>query len=72
MTFLAKLAVYVTTACLIIIYFLVGLLPCALYWITWSAWWFLLYLLIVPGMLIAAAVVQGIAIEQNKKAGAGK
>lgn len=72
MTFLQKLALYVTTGCLIIIYFLIGLLPCALFWLTWSAWWFLLYLLIVPGMLLTAAIVEDTAIKQNKKAGGSK
>lgn len=68
MTFLEKLAIYVTTACLIIIYFLLGLLPGFLYWVTWNALWFLLYLIIIPAMLIAAATVQRLAIEKNKKA----
>lgn len=72
MTFLQKLAIYVTVVCLIIIYLIIGALPIFLYWVTWSAWWFLLYLIIAPGMLITAGVVQGIAIEQNKKAGGSK
>lgn len=72
MTFLEKLAVYVTTACLMVIYVLIGILPAFLYWVTWSPLWFLLYLLIIPAMLIAAASVQRIAIEKNKKAGGGK
>ena len=69
MTFLERFAIYVTTVCLIIIYMIIGILPIVLYWVTWSAWWFLLYLIIAPGMLICAATVQRIAIERNKQGG---
>lgn len=69
MTFLARLAIYVTTVCLIVIYALVGILPIFLYWVTWSAWWFLLYLLIAPAMLIVAAAVERLGIEQKQREG---
>ncbi len=72
MTFLQRFAIYVTVACLMIIYAIIGVLPIFLYWVTWSPWWFLLYLLICPGMLLVAATVQQMAINQKKQGGAGK
>lgn len=67
MTFLERLAIYVTTACMILIYMGVAVLPIVLYWLTYSGWWFALYVVIAPAMLIVAAIVERIAIEKEKK-----
>lgn len=62
MTFIEMLAVYATSFCAALLFVLLGFLPTALYWYTDQAWFFALYLLIIPAMLLTLAVIERKAI----------
>ncbi len=62
MTFIAMLAVYAASFCAALLFVLFGFLPTVLYWHTDQAWFFTLYLLIIPAMLLTLAVIEHKAI----------
>lgn len=62
MTFIEILAVYAASICSSLIFVLFGFLPTLLYWHTDQAWFFALYLVIIPTMLLALAVLERKAI----------
>lgn len=62
MTSLEKLAIRVTTLALYILYVLFAAAPILLWYFLGSLWYLALYIVVLPILLIVAAVVQKIAL----------